>query len=700
MRTTLLCLIGLPWLVVSGCRNQDDSATADTASATQDSEPIETADTADTAVPTDSAVVDLDQDGWRQFEDCDDADATVNPDAEEVCDDIDNDCDGTVDGPTATDAELWFTDGDGDGFGADADWLLACTQPSGTSELGGDCDDDDATVNPAADEVCDGQDNDCDTRVDDADGDVSDAQTWYDDDDGDGHGDPTASRQACTAPDGSAPTALDCDDSQADVNPDATEVCNQVDDDCDGDVDNDATDAKDWYTDSDGDGHGDPTAIQRGCTAPSGTVANATDCDDGDATISPVGIELCDGADNDCDASTDEAGAADADTFYADIDGDGYGDPGSTTAACSQPTDHVADDTDCDDGDAAVSPGASETCNGTDDDCDGLVDDDDPDLVATTWYIDHDGDGHGSSDYTTDACSEPTGYASTATDCDDTDAGASPDGTEACDGTDNDCDSTVDEGAIGDTWYLDSDGDGYGDASTTTQACDAPTGYVAADTDCDDTDASLFPEAGGSCPMGVSCRAILDAGLSTGDDTYTIDPDGSGTGVDPLDVACDMTTDGGGWTAVPYAADLTFEQQFTTGDGATWIPEFTLDWSDDTVSALQAVSTEGRQEYVGLCEHVIHHYYDDGANHDFAFGFRFFDGTETVSGSESYSPHDVTVTADGCSGNGGEGGDPAQATVFAFSSPLVPVIAVQAIDAGDSGESFGSPLGDNPAWLR
>jgi len=112
------------------------------------------------------------------------------------------------------------------------------------------------------------------------------------------------------------------------------------------------------------------------------------------------------------------------------------------------------------------------------------------------------------------------------------------------------------------------------------------------------------------------------------------------------------------------------------------------------------VSTEGRQEYVGLCEHVIHHYYDDGANHDFAFGFRFFDGTETVSGSESYSPHDVTVTADGCSGNGGEGGDPAQATVFAFSSPLVPVIAVQAIDAGDSGESFGSPLGDNPAWLR
>ncbi|MEY3210228.1 MAG: hypothetical protein RIT28_709, partial [Pseudomonadota bacterium] len=129
--------------------------------------------------------------------------------------------------------------------------------------------------------------------------------------------------------------------------------------------------------------------------------------------------------------------------------------------------------------------------------------------------------------------------------------------------------------------------------------------------------------------------------------------------------------------------------------------DFTLDLTDAQITAIQSVSTEGNQTYVGLCEHVIHYYYNDGASYDYAFGFRFFDGTETSYGTSSYSPYDIKVTADGCAVNGGEGGALSKATTFEINSVKVPVVNVQCRDCGDTApEKFGSPLMSYPAYLR
>jgi hypothetical protein len=93
------------------------------------------------------------------------------------------------------------------------------------------------------------------------------------------------------------------------------------------------------------------------------------DCDDQDATRSPDAVELCNGADDDCDGTPDDG--VTPPTWYADADGDGFGDPTAATIACEAPADAVADGTDCDDTDGAVHPGAPEACgDGVDQDCD------------------------------------------------------------------------------------------------------------------------------------------------------------------------------------------------------------------------------------------------------------------------------------------------------------------------------------------
>jgi len=338
---------------------------------------------------------------------------------------------------------------------------------------------------------------------------------------------------------------------------------------------------------------------------------------------------------------------------------------------------------DCDDSDATVHPDAAEVCNGIDDDCDGLTDDADSDVdmsSGTTWYTDADGDGYGTTASGVGACDAPAGAVALDGDCDDTDAAYHPGATPGCDGGDRDCDGLVDN---------DADMDGH--------AADSCGGD-----DCDDTDASIRPDGTGDCALGLTCADILAMDRSTGDGQYFIDPDGYGTGLDPFEVPCDMTTDGGGWTGLAYAADLPLQQWFTGGDGWRYLPDdFELVLSDEQIAALQALSTEGWQDYVGRCEGVIHYFYETSGGYEDAFGFRFFDGTETPRGVGSYAPHDVTVTSDGCAGNGGEGGSLDQATVFHFESVLVPLTNVQCRDCGDEfPEQFGAALIDNPAWLR
>ena len=384
------------------------------------------------------------------------------------------------------------TDGNPGKGGLDADTGI---DADGDGHAGADdCDDSDPEVNAGAEEVCDGVDNDCDGEIDE---DV--ASTWYADADGDGYGDASAPTEACEQPDGTVDNADDCDDATADASPDGVEVCDGIDNNCDGETDEELLGT--WYTDADGDGYGDPESPVEACEQPDGTVDNVDDCDDSTASANPEGMEVCDDIDNDCDGLTDEE-AMDASTFYADVDGDGFGDPDSTLQACSAPTTYVLEARDCDDDDFDVNPDATEICDGVDNDCDTAVDDDDPDVdlsTGSTWYTDGDTDGFGDAGSPVQACEQPTGTVTDDTDCDDGEGDINPDATEICDGVDNDCDIAVDDDdpdvdlSTGSTWYTDGDGDGYGDAASPVDACDQPSDTVTDDTDCDDGDADINP---------------------------------------------------------------------------------------------------------------------------------------------------------------------------------------------------------------
>ncbi len=371
--------------------------------------------------------------------DCDDTNPDLNPDADEVCDDIDNDCDGSVD-EDPIGAPTWYADSDNDTYGDPTTAFDACEQPGGYVANMDDCDDTTNATYPGADELCDGADNDCDTDVDE---DAVDPSTFYIDTDGDGYGDTATTVEDCSAPAGYVATGDDCDDTDPAVSPAASEVCDGTDNDCDGATDeSDAIDAATFYADTDADGYGDPAVTTTACSVLSGYSADNTDCDDTESTTFPGADEYCDTVDNDCDGSTDESGAVDAPSWYADSDTDGYGDITTTVEACSQPTGYIADNTDCDDTLSAVNPAATESCNSIDDNCDGDIDE----LGATggtDYYEDADADGYGNADSTLSACSVPSGYVTDDSDCDDSESGVNPGETEVCgDGLDNDCDGT------------------------------------------------------------------------------------------------------------------------------------------------------------------------------------------------------------------------------------------------------------------
>nr|MDQ3038132.1 putative metal-binding motif-containing protein [Myxococcota bacterium]MDQ3178739.1 putative metal-binding motif-containing protein [Actinomycetota bacterium] len=287
--------------------------------------------------------------------------------------------------------------------------------------------------------------------------------------------------------------------------------------------------AASFWRDADGDGHGDPASMMTACEAPAGHVANDDDCDDDCAACFPGATELCDGVDQDCDASLDE-GLPDM-TSYADVDRDGHGDPATAETGCGIPADRVAIGDDCDDAAAATYPGATEACNTFDDDCDDVIDEG----VRDTFYRDADGDGYGVTSMSTEACSTPAGYATMPGDCNDV-AGAGgasdfPGGTEVCDGRDNDCDGTPDDGVLT-RWYRDCDNDSF--AATTMhsyEACAAvagsPSGCAGGrwtsrepdlgTTDCDDFDAAHFPgnTAWYSVYGDFDCSGMVDPRYTT-----------------------------------------------------------------------------------------------------------------------------------------------------------------------------------------
>ena len=310
---------------------------------------------------------DNDQDGWGADADCNDGDAAIHPDATEVCDEIDNDCDGATDENLNT---TFYEDRDADEYGSTVS-QSACTAPVGYVTVGGDCADDDPAIHPGTEEQCNDLDDDCDGATDEE---SIDAATWYADDDTDTFGDVLDFIVGCDPPAGYIALDGDCDDTRDVVYPGAPELCDGLDNDCDGTIDEDPVNAAPWRADSDGDGYGDPSVTTYACTRPAGHVADDTDCDDGHATVYPGASELCDGLDNDCDGVIDSPTPVDAATWYADTDGDGYGDAASAVRACSAPRGYVSDATDCDDRDRSVYPRAPEGCDGIDNDCDGVID--------------------------------------------------------------------------------------------------------------------------------------------------------------------------------------------------------------------------------------------------------------------------------------------------------------------------------------
>ena len=534
----------------------------------------------DTVIDEETDCFDDDGDGHSEVDgDCDDADPTSFPGAPELLDATDNDCDGAVDEGTEA------YDDDGDCY-CEVEPCQGSVDGTCASVLGGDCDDADATRSPGATEVCDLVDNDCDTDIDE--GDADDAAVWYGDGDGDGFG-TTPSTTACTQPKGYVANGDDCDDGDGNVHPGADEYCNGADDDCDTVTDEEPVDGNPYFHDGDTDGFGDPLSVVYECALPAGYTVDDTDCNDANNSVYPGALEVCDGVDQDCDTVIDE------ETDCFDDDGDGRSeldgdcddtDPTSFPSAAEildgadndcdgaidEGTDAYDDDGDCycevepcqgsidgtcatvlggdcDDGNIAFSPDAVERCDLFDNDCDSLTDEDDAEDAAT-WYIDGDGDGWGTSP-SVNACTQPLGYVADSGDCNDADGAIYPGAAEVCDGVDQDCDTVPDNGATT-TYWLDSDGDGYGNPASTTEDCSTPAGYTTNPDDCNDTDPAINPTTlwyydgdsdghGAGSPV-TQCLQPADHVLSNDDcddTTAAAVPGGSETCTDALDNDCD-----------------------------------------------------------------------------------------------------------------------------------------------------------------
>ncbi|MBI2474959.1 FG-GAP repeat protein [Candidatus Uhrbacteria bacterium] len=299
--------------------------------------------------------------------DCDDENDKVYPDAVEVCDLIDNDCDSKTDENVTP---RWYRDKDEDKFGSLNDFRDECSQPIGYIAMSGDCDDDNDKVYPNATEACDLFDNDCDGKTDE-----NLAVRWYLDKDNDKHGDANVFEDNCKQLDGYILTSDDCDDDDSATYPEAEEICDdKIDQDCDGITDN-AESAKLWFADEDEDGSGNSAISIYACVQPNKFVSSNDDCDDGNSKTNPNVTETCeDGIDNDCDGVTDSD--AEYFTWYNDVDKDGFGNSKDSTTSCVEVLDgYVKNADDCDDELFTINPAVEETCNnGFDDNCNNSLD--------------------------------------------------------------------------------------------------------------------------------------------------------------------------------------------------------------------------------------------------------------------------------------------------------------------------------------
>lgn len=235
--------------------------------------------------------------------------------------------------------------------------------------------------------------------------------------------------------------------------------------------------SKKWYHDHDNDGEGSAIWSKTQVNKPKQGVDNKLDCNDDDPLINTKAVEICgDSVDNNCNGLIDEGLLK----FFVDVDLDGFGNKVMSVKACEKPEGYVQDSTDCNDNDRNINPISGEVCDQVDNNCDSQIDEG---LPLTLYYVDVDGDKYGAPvDGGLSLCYDPgAGYALNNTDCNDADSTIHPGATDIeCDSIDQDCNG-VDLEAAKFTYYLDLDGNGYGDDPTADTTCccpSPPAGYV------------------------------------------------------------------------------------------------------------------------------------------------------------------------------------------------------------------------------
>jgi hypothetical protein len=338
--------------------------------------------------------------------------------------------------------------------------------------------------------------------------------TYYADADSDTFGNLNAPLNACAIPSGYVTNSTDCNDGNANIRPTATEICNAFDDDCDG-LTNEGITFITYYADSDADGFGNPNGSLSACAPPSGYVTNNSDCNDSNFLIKPGAIELCNLFDDNCNGQVNE-GLVFV-NYYVDTDQDGFG-AGTATNSCTPLFgNYVTNNSDCNNNNANIRPNAVETCNSIDDNCNTLIDDG---LTFVNYYIDSDGDGFGAG-AATNTCANPgLGYATTNTDCNNTNAAIRPTASEICNGIDENCNNAIDDGLVFMNYYLDADLDGY--YLSFINACASPgLNYAINGTtlgDCNDNNFNIHTGAPEICGNGIDedCNGIDPACIIPG----------------------------------------------------------------------------------------------------------------------------------------------------------------------------------------
>ena len=532
--------------------------------------------------------------------DCNDEDESISPGSVELCDEIDQDCNGENRDSYAQDARFWYLDNDNDGYGDDGVFVRSCDPVEGYADNDYDCADGSSVRYPNAPEICNTVDDDCDGIIDEEG--ASDAPTWYFDNDGDGFAGTAITIQSCTAPTGFFAISADCNDSDVHIKPNTSEVCDGIDNNCDGIIDGeDAIDKSTWFVDADNDGYGSILSVTYACVVPNGYSSDNSDCDDenpllnrddndgdgastcdGDcddtdaslnlkdydndgfdtcsndcndafSTIHPEMNEECDGIDNNCDDMIDGDDAIDKSIWYPDLDEDGFGAITGQVYSCIQPDGFLSNNTDCDDEDFNQNPNADELCiTDEDDNCNGLINEDTATDVIL-YFQDADNDGYGVEIYSKGACTLPAGYAERqgdSWDCNDNDSLTRPGLTEYCNEKDDDCDGLVDELVDEDlespaqdtiSFFIDEDGDGFGASGSegTFFACpndinDFELLIADNDDDCDDTDSEIYPNAPEDCAeIDRNCDGLPDLG-AIDQKRWHVDSDGDSYGDEKL----------------------------------------------------------------------------------------------------------------------------------------------------------------------